>query len=67
MLRTLQSGVNRKTKLLEKLDIGRQRKDFADNAAKKQGRVKELTRKLANKLLKNEGADDSDGGEGEDR
>ncbi len=52
---------------MEKLDIGRQRKDFADNAAKKQGRVKELTRKLANKLLKNEGADDSDGGEGEDR
>jgi len=62
MLRTLQVGVNRKTKVVNKLETGKKRKDFADNTAKKQGRVKELTRKLANKLLKEEGAGDKDGG-----
>ena len=54
MLRTLQKGVNRKTKLLEKLEKGNQRKDIAENTAQKQGKVEGLTRKLANKLLKNE-------------
>jgi hypothetical protein len=54
MLRTLQKGVNRKTQLLEKLDKGKQRKEIADNTADKQGKVEGLTRKLANKLLKNE-------------
>lgn len=54
MLRTLQKGVNRKTKLLEELERGVQRKDLADNTAQKQGKVEGLTRKLANKLLKNE-------------
>ncbi|GEM_PF-1585736 len=62
MLRTLQEGVNRKTKVVNKLKKGKNRKDLADDAAKQEGRVGGLTRKLANKLQKEEGND-----EGEDK
>ncbi|PIE23838.1 MAG: hypothetical protein CSA62_05430 [Planctomycetota bacterium] len=62
MLLTLQKGVNRKTKLLEKLDKGNQRKDIARSAAQKQGKVEGLTRKLANKLLKSEEENEEEGG-----
>ncbi len=60
MLRTLQEGVNRKTKVVNKLKKGKARKSLADDAAKQEGRVGGLTRKLANKLQKDEGNEDGE-------
>jgi myosin heavy subunit len=61
MLRTLQEGVNRKTKVVNKMKKGKARKGLADDAAKQEGRVGGLTRKLANKLQKDEGNEDGEG------
>lgn len=60
MLRTLQEGVNRKTKVVNKMKKGKSRKELADDAARQEGRVGGLTRKLANKLQKDEGNEDGE-------
>ncbi len=63
MLRTLQKSVNKKTKILDRMKKGSKvRKNLADRAAKQEGKVENLTRKLADKLQKEEG--DGDGGDG---
>ena len=62
MLKLLQEGVNARTKRLNKLDKeSKGRTDLAASTADKQGRVEELTRKLARKLQK-EDDPESDGG-----
>jgi hypothetical protein len=54
MLKLMQETVNTRTKSLNKLPEGQKRTDVAGDTAKKQGRVEDLTRKLAQKLQKEE-------------
>lgn len=64
MLKLLQEGVNKGSRRMEAKKPSQQRKDLAGGLAKKQGRIEELTRKLARKLQKEE---DPDAGGDEDR
>ena len=61
MLKILQEGVNANTKRVNTLEKGgKKRTDLALNTAKKQGRVEDLTRKLARKVQKEEDPDGDD-------
>lgn len=57
MLKLLQEGVNKTSRRIEGKKASKQRRDLASVLAKKQGRIEELTRKLARKLQKEEDPD----------
>lgn len=60
MLKLLQEGVNDHSRRLEKKEPSKQRAKVATALSKKQGRVEELTRKLARKIQKEEDPDGDD-------